>query len=316
MGIEEPEKDLIERAAQRLKEQTLQKPVEDARAEPPHQDAVMTKPDASASVSALEPPKVPDTPKVEVDDRDRRSRYADIDLNYLRRGGFIVPDDAPTRVAEEFRIIKRQVLRRAQKSSPDRIENGNLILVSSTQPGEGKTFCALNLALSVASERDHTVLLVDADVARPQLLSAMGLEADKGLIDVIVDDRVDISDCLLRTNIENLTILPAGRPHPGSTELLASERTSALIQELSQRYDDRIVIFDSSPVLASSAPGVLAQRLGQIVFVVEADRTRESQLVEALTLVSECRHINLVLNKSRFMGGKVRFGSYYEYYQS
>jgi len=246
----------------------------------------------------------------------RRSRVANIDLNHLRRGGFIVPDDAPTRVAEEFRIVKRQILRRALKSSPDRIENGNLILVTSTQPGEGKTFCALNLALSVASERDLTVLLVDADVARPQLLSAMGLEADRGLIDVIVDDRIDIADCLMRTNIENMTVLPAGRPHPGSTELLSSERTAALIKELSQRYDDRIIIFDSSPVLASSAPGVLAQLVGQIGFVVEADRTRESQLMEALTLISECRHISLILNKSRFMGGKVRFGSYYEYYQS
>ncbi len=318
MGVEEPTKDLIERAAERLRNQAAADAVErrqkpsgetdvidqDVVAEPDARDAEKTAAEAS--------PQPAGTPAA----GKRRSRSANIDLNYLRRGGFIVPDDAPTRVAEEFRIVKRQILRRALASSPDRVENGNMILVTSTQPGEGKTFCALNLALSVASERDLTVLLVDADVARPQLLSAMGVEADRGLIDVIVDDRVDIADCLLRTNIENLTVLPAGRPHPGSTELLASERTGRLIKELSERYEDRIVIFDSSPVLASSAPGVLAQRLGQIMFVVEADRTRESQLMEALTLVSECRHINLVLNKSRFMGGKVRFGSYYEYYQS
>ena len=251
----------------------------------------------------------------------RRARYSEsrevtIDLDHLRRGGFIVPDDAPTRVAEEFRIVKRQLLRRAVTAVSESSDNGNMILVTSTQPGEGKTFCSINLALSIASERDLTVLLVDADVARPQLLSALGIEADRGLIDVIVDDRTDLSDCLLRTNIENLSILPAGRPHPSATELLASGKMSSLVQELGRRYEDRIVILDSSPVLASSAPSVLALHVGQIMFVVEADRTRETQVMEALSLVSECQDISLLLNKSRFMGGKVRFGSYYEYYRS
>ncbi len=219
-------------------------------------------------------------------------------------------------MAEEFRIVKRQLLRKALPSSPDLIPNGNLLMVTSTQPGEGKTFCSINLALSIASERDLTVMLVDADVARPQLLSALDIEADKGLIDVLVDDRLDVADCLLRTNIDNLTVLPAGRPHPGATELLSSEKMTALLKEMARRYHDRIVIFDSSPVLASSAPGVLAARMGQIMFVVEADRTRETQVMEALSLISDCRNISLLLNKSRFMGGKVRFGSYYEYYRS
>ena len=245
------------------------------------------------------------------------TRQVNIDLDHLRRGGFIVPDDAPTRVAEEFRIVKRQLLRRAMAATQAGASDaGNMILVTSTQPGEGKTFCSINLALSIASERDLTVLLVDADVARPQLLSALGVEADQGLIDVIVDDRVDLEDCMMRTNIENLSILPAGRPHPSATELLASDKMTALVQELARRYDDRIVIFDSSPVLASSAPSVLALHVGQIMFVVEADRTRETQVMEALSLVSECPEISLLLNKSRFMGGKVRFGSYYEYYRS
>lgn len=250
-------------------------------------------------------------------DTSHRSRQVNIDLDHLRRGGFIVPDDAPTRVAEEFRIVKRQLLRRAMAATQAGASDaGNMILVTSTQPGEGKTFCSINLALSIASERDLTVLLVDADVARPQLLSALGVEADQGLIDVIVDDRVDLADCMLRTNIENLSILPAGRPHPSATELLASDKMTGLVQELGRRYDDRIVIFDSSPVLASSAPSVLALHVGQLMFVVEADRTRETQLMEALSLVSECPDISLLLNKSRFMGGKVRFGSYYEYYRS
>jgi protein-tyrosine kinase len=264
----------------------------------------------------LQPHAQPAASEVRPARERRRSQSAMIDLDRLRQGGFIVPDDAPTRVAEEFRIVKRQLLRKALPSSPDLIPNGNLLMVTSTQPGEGKTFCSINLALSIASERDLTVMLVDADVARPQLLSALDIEADKGLIDVLVDDRLDVADCLLRTNIDNLTVLPAGRPHPGATELLSSDKMAALLQEMARRYHDRIVIFDSSPVLASSAPGVLAARMGQILFVVEADRTRETQVMEALSLISDCRNISMLLNKSRFMGGKVRFGSYYEYYRS
>lgn len=317
MGAEEAGKSLIERAAQRISDA---RPAEDASPAPavPEQAAAVPEAEplpltAGQEISA-EPPS---GPSAEQRARERRrSQTAMIDLDRLRQGGFVVPDDAPTRVAEEFRIVKRQLLRKALPSSPDLIPNGNLLMVTSTQPGEGKTFCSINLALSIASERDLTVMLIDADVARPQLLSALDIEADKGLIDVLVDDRLDVADCLLRTNIDNLTVLPAGRPHPGATELLSSQKMTALLKEMARRYHDRIVIFDSSPVLASSAPGVLAARMGQIMFVVEADRTRETQVMEALSLISDCRNISLLLNKSRFMGGKVRFGSYYEYYRS
>lgn len=312
MGAEETSKSLIERAAQRIADA---RPVEHAR---PATAGSASETEPLALTAEQETPAESSSgPSAEQRARERRrSQSAMIDLDRLRQGGFIVPDDAPTRVAEEFRIVKRQLLRKALPSSPDLIPNGNLLMVTSTQPGEGKTFCSINLALSIASERDLTVMLVDADVARPQLLSALDIEADKGLIDVLVDDRLDVADCLLRTNVDNLTVLPAGRPHPGATELLSSDKMAALLKEMARRYHDRIVIFDSSPVLASSAPGVLAARMGQIMFVVEADRTRETQVMEALSLISDCRNISLLLNKSRFMGGKVRFGSYYEYYRS
>ncbi len=311
MAAEESSKSLIERAAQRIAEAAAD------RQEPPGapQPAAVVSGHDVAGQDVAGQDVAPEAAEQRAREK-RRSQTAVIDLDRLREGGFIVPDDAPTRVAEEFRIVKRQLLRKALPSSPDLIPNGNLLMVTSTQPGEGKTFCSINLALSIASERDLTVMLVDADVARPQLLSALDIEADKGLIDVLVDDRLDVADCLLRTNIDNLTVLPAGRPHPGATELLSSEKMASLLKEMARRYHDRVVIFDSSPVLASSAPGVLAGRMGQIMFVVEADRTRETQVMEALSLISDCRHISLLLNKSRFMGGKVRFGSYYEYYRS
>jgi len=243
----------------------------------------------------------------------RRSRREIIDLARMREMGFIIPDQEPTRTAEEFRIVKRQILLKAFGVGDMSVPNGNLILVTSAQPREGKTFCAINLAMSIASERDLTVLLVDADVARPSVLKGLGLPEGKGLVDVILDEKVELADCLIRTNIENLSVLPAGRAHPLATELLASDRMGDIVEEIAKRYPDRVIIFDSSPVLANSAPSVLAMHVGQVLFVAEADRTRETQMQESLSLLSGCKNINLLLNKSPFSGGKEKFGSYYGY---
>lgn len=243
----------------------------------------------------------------------KQSRREVVDFARLREMGFITPGNEPTRTAEEFRIIKRQVLLKAFGIGDQPTKNSNLILVTSAQPREGKTFCAINLAMSIASERDLTVMLVDADVARPSTLKVLGLPEGKGLVDYILDKDVELSDCLIRTDIENLSILPAGRAHPLSTELLASERMGEIVEEIAQRYSDRVIIFDSSPVLANSAPSVLAMHVGQVLFVTEADRTRETQMQESLSLLSGCKNISLLLNKSPFTGGKEKFGSYYGY---
>lgn len=241
------------------------------------------------------------------------SRRGEVDLISLRETGFVVPDSPATQTAEEFRIVKRQLLLNAFARGENAIKNGNLILVCSAQPNEGKTFCAINLALSIASERDLTVMLVDADFAKPEILSTLGLEGGKGLVDVIVDPSLDLSDCLIRTNIENLAVLPAGRQHHLTTELLASERMGAMIEEIAKRYRDRVVIFDSPPALASSAASVLALHVGQVLFVVEAESTREPQLREGLAMISGCKNVSLLLNKTRFSTAGRRFGTYYGY---
>lgn len=307
--------DLIERAAKKLKEAQDQKPATNV-APTAVESAPVGEPlpgDAGSTDKNVTPLQTPSKPRslYELAKRD-----VEIDIEFLRDGGFIVPDDTPTRIAEEFRIIKRQLLRNTAKAMEMGKNTANLVLVTSTQPGEGKTFCTINLALSLASERDFSVLLVDADVARPQLLGALGIEADRGLIDIIVDDDIHLQDCVLRTNISNLSILPAGRHHAAVTELLASDRMEELLQELGEEHRDCIVIFDSSPVLASSAPSVMAHSVEQTVYVVEAERTRESQLIEGLSMLTDCKNINLLLNKGQFAAGKVRFGSYYEYYRS
>lgn len=243
----------------------------------------------------------------------RTSRRGTIDLASLRQRGFIVPDAPPNVTAEEFRLIKRSLLVRAAETRREGPSKSNLILVTSAQPGEGKTFFSINLALSIASEQDYTVLLVDADFAKPEVLSTLGLEGGKGLVDVIADPKVDLSDCLIRTNVENLAVLPAGRQHHLTTELLASDRMGEIVDEITQRYKDRIIIFDSPPSLASSAASVLAMHMGQTVFVVESERTSETQVRESLSLLSACPNVNLVLNKTQVNFAEHKFGTYYAY---
>lgn len=270
----------------------------------------------AAAVSASQPQfATPETPVVHLpaDDSNRTSRRGVIDLAELRDLGYVVPDAPATATAEEFRIVKRQLLINAMARGENEIRNGNLILVCSAQPNEGKTFCATNLALSIASERDLTVLLVDADFAKPEILSTLGLEGGKGLIDVIADPTLDLSDCLIRTNIENLSVLPAGRQHNLTTELLASERMGDMVEEIAKRYSDRIVIFDSPPALASSAASVLAMHVGQVMFVVEAENTRETELRDGLSMMNGCEHVQMLLNKVRYAGVGRRFGTYYGY---
>ncbi|MFD0850337.1 XrtA-associated tyrosine autokinase [Sphingosinicella xenopeptidilytica] len=320
-----PRASLLERAAGRLDQGVPAKPaaprstVTPAAAPAPAPAPTPRAPAPVAPAAAAPAPQpqfaTPETPVVHLpaDDSNRTSRRGVIDLAELRDLGYVVPDAPATATAEEFRIVKRQLLINAMARGENEIRNGNLILVCSAQPNEGKTFCATNLALSIASERDLTVLLVDADFAKPEILSTLGLEGGKGLIDVIADPTLDLSDCLIRTNIENLSVLPAGRQHNLTTELLASERMGDMVEEIAKRYSDRIVIFDSPPALASSAASVLAMHVGQVMFVVEAENTRETELRDGLSMMNGCEHVQMLLNKVRYAGVGRRFGTYYGY---
>lgn len=248
-------------------------------------------------------------------DMSRRvGRSVDIDIEKIRTAGMVTPFGERTHIAEEFRLIKRPLLLNAFEKGANAIRNGNVIMVASSRSGEGKTFMAVNLAMSIASERDLTVLLIDADVAKPDIPNVLGFQADLGLVDLIADDQIDMSEVIMRTNIENLSVMPAGRPHHLATELLASERMGNLVSELSLRYPERVVIMDSPPALLSSVAGVLALNVGQTLFVVEAERTSQTAVDSAIGLVSACKNINLLLNKSRPLGGGERFGSYQSSY--
>lgn len=224
----------------------------------------------------------------------------------LAEAGFIVPDAPPDALAEEFRLVKRALLLGAVP-----LPRGRLILVASAQANEGKTFCAVNLALSLASERDTEVLLVDADVAKPEIVETLGLEGGPGLMDALADPALDVERLVIRTDIAKLSVLPAGTAARDDTELLASARTRAVIDGLAAAQPKRIVIFDTPPALAASPASVLALHVGQIVMVVRADRTGEAELRDALALLHGDAKVSLLLNGTTFLGGTRKFGSYY-----
>lgn len=236
----------------------------------------------------------------------RVSRTLNIDLNKLRQQNVLTPNEERTAISENFRRIKRHILKNV--TSPNGVQRPNLIMITSALPGEGKTFCTVNLAISIAMEVDLTVLLVDADVARPSVTNVLGIKSDveKGLMDVLLGDGVDVSEVIYRTNIPKLSVMPAGTRHARSTEVIASERMRLVLDEMSERYRDRVIIFDSPPLLAASEAGVLASHMGQVLVVVEAGRTTETTLKDALARVESSNVLGVLLNK----GGAPGAGHY------
>ena len=281
-------------------------------------------PAADAPVAVAPAPKIEvvpptpesvDAPAEEAAPQQRSGTRQIIDLNRLREAGMVTPEGERTPTFEEFRLLKRPLLRNALNLGPAPVKNGNLIMVTSSLPGEGKSFCAANLALSIAMELDHTVLLVDADVAHPSVPSIFGLPAGlPGFMDVLLDGKLQLSDVLIKTNIEKLTFLPAGRTHPRATELLASTMMTDLLQEMARRYSDRILVFDSPPLLVTTEARVLATQMGQVVMVVEAGKTTQQVLKDALAHLESCEVVSLVLNKTTTAPSSGYYG--YGYYGS
>jgi len=217
----------------------------------------------------------------------------------LRAREMLVPGAALRQLADEYRQIKRPLLNNAFGRGAAQLARGNLIMVSSAVPGEGKTYTATNLALAMAQERDHTVLLVDCDVVKQDLSRMFGLDDQPGLIDVLDDERLDLAATLVRTDIPDLVVLPAGQPHDYATELLASERMRGLVEEMASRYPDRVILFDAPPLLGPPHAQVLAALVGQIALVVAADETPQPLVEEALETLGEDKAVGLILNKAR-----------------
>ncbi|OCC23156.1 capsular biosynthesis protein [Croceicoccus estronivorus] len=237
-----------------------------------------------------------------------------VDRVHLREQGLIQPEGAVTGLLEEFRIVKRQLLEVARSSLAGRgVANGQRVLICSPHPGEGKTFCAVNLALAMAAEKDSEVLLVDADFAKPSVLSALGLEGGPGFMDALADPSIKVEDCVIATDVPGLYVLPAGNQTNNDSEYLASSRTVELLDCLTRGAPNRMVIFDSPPALAASPAAELAKYVGQAVLVARADRTGQNALEDACSLLSGCPDIKLLLNAAHFSPSGRKFGSYYGY---
>lgn len=237
-----------------------------------------------------------------------------IDRKRLRAQGLIVPEGSVTGLMEEFRIVKRQLLLQANELR--RSGGGNSaqrILICSPLPGEGKTYSSINLALAIAAEKENEVLLVDADFAKPSVLSTLGLPGGPGLMDALTDPTMDVADCVIGTDVPGLWILPAGNATNSDTEFLASSHTRTVLDRLTEGAPQRIVIFDSPPALAASPAAELAKYVGQAVLVARADRTGQGALEDAISLLSACPNIQLLLNAVHFSPSGRRFGSYYGY---
>ena len=236
-----------------------------------------------------------------------------LDLARLEREGHLVPTMTRSQLAEELRTIKRPLLKNA-RSKESAANKLSLIMVTSALPGEGKTFFAINLAMSIATEIDLSVLLIDADVVRRDAMARLGVDVEAGLIDLLTDPTRALDDLVLRTNVPKLSVLPAGPVHDLSTELLASGAMDDLMCRLASEYPRQIVVFDAPPLLLTSQAKVLASRVGQVVVVVEAAHTERSAVAQAFAAVEQCPIVLSVLNKAspRASGGDYGYG--YGYY--
>lgn len=287
---------LIEQAAKRL-EQLRQAGVE-LPEEPVKSPGVSPAPHAASPLEIVLSENSESKPAI-INTPSPKSVETTLNLDAISESGLLVPNAARSQLADEFRVVKRPLIANAMGRSATPISNGNLIMVTSALPGEGKSFTAINLAISIAMELDNTVMLVDADVARPSVLNMLGLPPSKGLLDVLKDNSLDISGVLLRTNIEKLSILPSGTPHPRATELLASDIMIRLLDDMSSRYSDRIIIFDSPPLLLTTEARVLATHMGQVVMVVNAEHTLQSAVKQAISTIQSCPVKMMVLNQVR-----------------
>ena len=311
---------LIEQAAQRL-QQLRQAGIEIPEIEnrpptfAPPATAGPAEVQPTLHAPALAPLAVPRTHAGHADNASgemfAKSRRVDLDLSAIARAGIVTPNAPRSHLADQYRVIKRPLIANAMGRGAATVMHGNLIMITSALPGEGKSFTSINLAMSIAAELDHTVMLVDADVARPSILRVLGLPAAPGLLELL-EGKADMASVLIRTNVDKLTVLPSGSPHPRATELLASDAMSQLLDDMATRYPDRIIIFDSPPLLLTTEARVLATHMGQVVLVVHADRTLQGTVKQALATIESCPVKMMVLNKARSGAGGA-YGDDYGY---
>ena len=230
----------------------------------------------------------------------------------LRKEGLLAPEQDMALLANQYRAIKRPLIRHAFGKRVTKVQDGNMIMVTSALAGEGKTFTSINLALSMAQERDHSVLLVDADVAKPHVSNIFGVAGEPGLLDLLEDAALTPQMLVMETDVERLYVLPAGAPRVNSTELLASNRMESVALSLASISEQPIIIFDSPPLLQTSEASILASLVGQVLMVVRAGQTSHQAVTTALGMLGDEQAVNLVLNQATVSGGDYHYGYDYD----
>ena len=266
---------------------------------------------AYPAAESAKPTEKPDEKSIE--NTQLTDQTFEIDIADLESRGFVSLHSTRSQINEEYREIKRKLLANAFGALSKTITNANIIMVTSSRPSEGKTFTAINLALSIAAEKDKRVLLVDADVLKPNTLRTLGLKERPGLIEYLLGDVKEIGDVMFNSNINKLRIIPAGRAHHLSTELLASKAMYDLITEFSTRYPDRVIIIDTPPIIGINESAVLANFAGQAVMVVEEGRSRLSDIRKAVERLNPNMAIGFVVNKSLNSSEQTGYYGYHHY---
>lgn len=277
--------------------------------------AVQAETAIGAATPALAATSADTTVSAAVEKTVSTAKSVKIDTGRLSELNFVANVQERKLIYEEYRVIKRKLINNAFGPLSSTLRNPNLIMVSSSRAGEGKTFTSVNLALSIALEQDKTVLLIDSDVLRPNVSRTLDIQVPLGLTDYLSSDQVSVSDILYSTNVERLKLIAAGKPHHLSTELLASDKMADLVSEFASRYPDRIVIFDAPPLLGVNETAVLAAMCGQAVIVVEEKRTKLNELEQALSLLPKELAVGFVINKAHYSRDK-GYGYGYGYYAS
>jgi exopolysaccharide/PEP-CTERM locus tyrosine autokinase len=235
-----------------------------------------------------------DTPAEDIAVPCRGDRTIRIDVAALRLAGLVAPEDEERQLAAEYRNIKRPLL--AGMTGENRLRLGNVVVVTSALPGEGKTFTTINLALSLALERDRQVVLVDGDVAKAHMTRVFDLDGEPGFLD-LGGVGCGFEETIVKTNHPSLYVLPAGNMNAEATEILRSERIEALLASLAAD-PRRIVLIDAPPLLVTSEAGVVASLAGQVVVVVKAAETPQEAVAQAIETIAEDKPVSLLLNQA------------------
>jgi len=297
---------LVERALKKIQESRAQVPPAHAS-----QPSFNTVPMQAARPAAPAQPAVAVVSAVPTPEPVRPTRVVHIDRDALRHAELLPPTSQERQLAGEYRQIKRPLIANALGRGVPKVPAGHRIMIASAMPGDGKTFTSINLALSFALEKDLSVVLVDADVAKAHLSRTFGVHNELGLMDLLRDEHLDVESAILPTDVPGLSILPAGKAIETANELLASSRMEQIANHITVRYPNRIVLFDSPPLLITTEAMTLSAVVGQIVMVVRAGVTPQSAVLDAIELLGEGKSIGLVLNQT---DEQVRPGYYYQYY--